>query len=83
MEYNELLTLVINCFDGRSYDHEANPDILYEFMSSERGKQQFQNMYRDQQLLAMYAAALLRTTGKSNFICELANARPQNKKIKK
>ena len=66
MEYNELLTLVINCFDGRSY--EDHFDILYKFMLIENGKQQFQKMYQDQQMLAAYVAALLRTTGNSNCI---------------
>ena len=69
MEYDELLTLVINCFDGRSSDGGiAHFDILYEFMCIEKGKQQFQNMYKDQQMLAAYAVALLRTTGNSNCI---------------
>ena len=60
MEYDELLTLVINCLDGRgSYGGIAHIDFLYEFIHHEKGKQQFQKMYEDEQVLAMYAVALL------------------------
>ena len=72
MEYNELLTLANNCLDGNLVRHGyggiAYSDILHEFVRSEKGKQQFEAMYDDQQLLALYVVALLPTCGKSSSI---------------
>ena len=69
MEYNDLLTLEMKSLDGRSnYGGIAHSNVLYEFMRTEKGKQQFRNMYEQQQVLAMYTVSLLRTTGNSSYI---------------
>ena len=69
MEYNELLTLAINCLDGQKRnDGVPHSDLLYEFMRDEKGKQQFEAMYEDQQLLALYVVALLPPNSKKNDI---------------